>query len=230
MKVLIALSTLLLAVLAGCLFETKERSVKPILPLAEGNTWSYVDSAYFSEDSITTDSTHLAVTGTRVVTIAGSPQTVYLWTVRNAAYQPAPVTLWLQNRSTGNFTVGAQQDSASFAYETLHVKYPATTGEVYTTHFLSFRSEADSLVPALDTVSIEVVNADSVCAVPAGVFECVHYRGRRLDGSILADGYYAPLVGFLGSASTRTIAVNGVDRKVRIVRRLASYVLFWPLY
>lgn len=217
--------------LGACLFPDDDAPVKAIVPLAAGNTWAYVDSAYYGGDSITLDSTHIDVTGTRPVALSGGLQTVYLWNIRNRATGlPGALTLWLQNRADGNYTVGAEQDTASFVFETRHVKYPAVTGERYGTFFLSFRAEEGGLVPAIDTIETEVVNADSVCTVPAGTFRCVHYRGWRPGGILHADAWYAPGVGFLGSKAVRTTNVNGTDRQVAFIRRLASYTLVYPLY
>lgn len=191
-----------------------------------------MDSAYFGGDSVSAESTSIAITGTRTVSLAGKSRTVYLWNVRTPEGQPGAVTLWLQNRRDGNHTVGAQQDTASFAFETLHLKYPAKAGDRYPTYFLSFRTETAggqaTLVPVLDTLEIEVVNPDSTCVLPAGTFPCVHYRGWKPAGVLFADTYYAPGVGFLGSTLLRTIAVNGADREVTIVRRLVSYSLNLP--
>jgi hypothetical protein len=227
MKTIIALTALFFA---GCVFQNTNDQTKPIFPLATGNTWAYVDSAYFGGDSVSTDSTHLDVIGTRTVAFPTGEQSVYLLNARAASGQPGAMSTWVQNRRDGNHTIGAQQGNATFQHDILHIKYPAESGELYTTYFYSFRTEGDSLIPVIDTLQIEVVNADTTCTVPAGTFSCVHYRGWKPVGVLFADTYYAPGVGYLGSTQLRTIAVNGIDREVRIVRRLASYVLFWPLY
>ncbi len=218
--------------LTGCLtggyWGSRNGAALPVIPLFEGNSWAYVDSAYFGDDSVSTDSTHIVIAGSRQVTLGGKSQTVFLWNVRNAAHEPGAVTLWLQNRRRGNYTVGAEQDTATFAFETLHVKYPAHKGERYPTYFLGFRTENSVFLPALDTLEIEVVNSDSLCRVPAGTFTCLHYRGWKPGGVLFADTWYAPGWGYLGSQQVRVLAVNGVDRSVTIVRRLARYTISRP--
>ena len=222
--------------LAGCAFDglfgdAKKPSVS-ILPLAVGNSWSYVDSAYYRDadgatDSIVVDSAFQGITGTRTVTLAAGPSTVYLSNALDrVTRRPVGLTTWLQDRADGNHTVGIEQGDASFTRETLHVKHPAAAGERYPTHFLEFRIEDDALVPLVDTVEIEVVDVHRTCAVPAGTFACVQYRGWRPGGVLHATGYYAPGVGFLGSEIVRTENHGGTEREVVRVRRLTAYTLF----
>ena len=84
--------------------------------------------------------------------------------------------------------------------------------------------------PILDTIEIEVMNADTTCRVPAGTFACVHYRGRRLDGGVYADTWYAPGVGYLGSELLRQetfldSSATPRARATRRVKKLTSYSL-----
>jgi hypothetical protein len=210
---------------SACVFGDDAPPREPIVPLAIGNTWAYVDSAYVGSDSVTVDSTRIDVTGMRTVTVGGMERTVYVWNVRDRATgQPGALSLWLRDAADGNYTVGAVQDTASFLFETLHVKYPAVRGERYPTQFLSFRADGGALIPVVDTVEIEVVNLDTTCVTPAGSFACVHYRGRD-SGILFADAYYAPGIGFLGSESRDTVPVNGTLRPRLFTRRLAAYTL-----
>jgi hypothetical protein len=214
-----------IVLLAGCL-TNDEPAEKSIFPLAVGNTWSYIDSTYHGDDSVTLDSTHMTVTGTRLVVLAAGEQTVYLLNVRDRnTGLPSAYTQWVQDRADGQYNVGAEQEGTSFVFETLHLKHPAENGERYPTHFLDFRREGDSLVPVLDTLEIEVVDTRHACVAPAGTFRCVKYRGWRPGGALHATGYYAPGVGFVGSEVVRTVGVNGDMREVKYHRRLASFTL-----
>src|SRR5690606_15299903 len=133
------------------------------------------------------------------------------------------LNLLVENRADGHYTVGAEQDTARFTRETLHVKYPAMAGERYATAFLSFRDSAGHLLPALDEVEIEVVRTDTTCTVPAGTFDCIHYRGRRA-GMVFADSWYAPGIGWLGSLAVRRDTLDGIPRDITARRVLRAYV------
>lgn len=226
MKTVFAASLFAVVLLAGCLPNDAPAN-KSIFPLAIGNSWTYVDSTYHGDDSVTVDSSHMTVTGTRRVDLAAGEQTVYLLNTRDRnTGLPSAFTQWVQDRADGQYTVGAEQEGSSFVFETLHLKYPAENGERYPTHFLDFRREGDSLVPVLDTLEIEVVDARHACAAPAGKFRCVKYRGWRPGGVLHATGYYAPGVGFVGSEVVRAVEVGGVAHEVRYHRRLATFTLY----
>jgi hypothetical protein len=212
--------------LAGCLLRPGDGPVrKPIRPLAVGNAWIYVDSGYYGDDSIGIDSTRVDVLGTRRLAFDGDTQTAYLLNTRDrAAGKPGALTTYVQDRPDGEHTLGAARDTASFLFETLHVKHPGKRGERYVTFFPDLRLEGETWVPVLDTVEIEVAVPDTVCVVPAGTFACTEYRGRRA-GVLFARTWYAPGVGYLGADTWRTLEVNGESRLATFHKRLAYYVL-----
>ncbi|HEX2613688.1 MAG TPA: hypothetical protein VHO02_08850 [Fibrobacteria bacterium] len=212
--------------LAGCLFRTEEgQPRKPIRPFAVGNSWVYVDSGYYGGDSIRIDSTRIDVLGSRELVIGGDTRTAYLLNTWNrAAGTPGPLTTFVQDRPDGEHTLGAMRDTATFLFETLHVKHPAKRGERYITYFPDLRLEGDTWIPVLDTVEIEVGVRDTVCVMPAGTFTCNQYFGRR-GGVLFARTWYAPGVGYLGADTWRMLEVNGEQRLVTFHKRLAYYVL-----
>jgi hypothetical protein len=224
-------------VLTACVIgEPEPRTNKPIIPLASGNVWDYTDSIYDDTGSSAParlDSLRISITGTRTVSVSGVDRTVYLWNVHEQTNNtPSPLSLWLENRANGNYTLGAQQETASFAFETLHLKYPATAGDRYPLHFLSFATadtgNGPQLIPQVDTLEAEVVSVNDTCVVPAGTFACVHYRGLRPGGFVHADSWYAPGVGWLGSETFRDVVDPSTTtgmRTVRVRRVLRSYSL-----
>lgn len=224
----VAMAALALA-LAGCFNAEDDPAAPVILPLATGNTWAYLDSVYENGALARLDSGRVSITGTRTVHLAAGPRRVHLWNVHRADGTPGALSLWLENRADGNHTVGAQQDTASFVFETLHVKYPAAPGERYPIHFLSFHAVGDGtearLAPVIDTLGAVVVSASETCATPAGTFPCVHYRGLRGD-SVFADTWYAPGVGWVGSETVRTHHDTGTPVTVRTRRILCTYTLY----
>ena len=220
-----ALSALSVLLLAGCLFRDDASLPAPIVPLAAGNSWTYVDSALYRPDSVGIDSTRTDILGERVVTVNGSPRTVYLSNTRDRTTGlPGALTLYVRNGPDGEYTVGATRDSGEVLFETLHVKHPGKRGERYVTYFVDLRAVDGAWEPVLDTVEIEVAVPDTVCATPAGTFRCTEYRGRRA-GVLFARTWYAPGVGYLGSDVSRTIDVDGETREVIFRKRLARYTL-----
>lgn len=232
-----ALSCAASFVLAACVIgEPEPRTNAPIIPLASGNVWDYTDSIYDDTAGSTParfDSLRVSITGTRTVSVGGSTRTAYLWNVHEQTNNtPSLLSLWLENRTDGNYTLGAQQETASFAFETLHLKYPATAGDRYPLHFLSFTT-ADTgnglqLIPLVDTLEADVVSVNETCVVPAGTFACVHYRGLRPGNVVYADTWYAPGVGWLGSETFRDVvdlSTTTGTRTVRVRRVLRSYTL-----
>jgi hypothetical protein len=221
------LSAIPILLLAGCLFREDEDPVEPIVPLASGNTWAYVDSAFFGPDSVRVDSTHIDILGERVVTLNGVAHTTYLWNVRDRATgEPGEITLFVRNGDDGEYTVGAARGGGEAFFETLHVKHPGKKGERYTTYFIDVGLEDGNGVraPVLDTVEIEIAAVDTTCVTPAGTFHCSEYRGSRA-GVEFARTWYAPGVGYLGSEVFRTLEIDGESRQVRFRKQLARYTL-----
>jgi hypothetical protein len=224
-------AALTILTLTGCVIDEPElQRPQMIVPLAVGNTWDYTDSIYEGDAPVRLDSLRVSIAGSRRVNIGGVNQKVFLWNVHEqTGNTPSPLSVWMQNRQSGNYTMGAQQDTASFSFETLHLKYPSLAGERYPIHFLSFTTTgADSslrYIPVIDTLEALVVNPSDTCITPAGTFPCVHYRGLRPGGIIHADSWYAPGIGWLGSETFRDVFDGTEIVMVRVRRVLRSYSL-----
>ena len=215
------------ALLSGCFTDNeKQTPVADIVPLAVGNTWVYVDSVFYRPDSVGTGSTEVNIVGKRSVANGSDSVTVYLLNVKNIfSGNPGPLNVYVRNVGHSNYTYGAEETGASFIDVSQHLRWPAKKGDEYFTHFVGFKTENGNRVPALDTIKVVVVNPDTTCSAPAGTFKCIHYQGYRLDGTLLADTYYAPGIGSLASESSRLILVNDSVRSVRSVKKLVSYTL-----
>jgi hypothetical protein len=170
------------------------------------------------EDAYTTET---FIAGTRTLE---NGKTVFRMNTRNRfTGEPSPAYVFTANAGASNYTHGAEENGVSVLHEVLHVKWPARTGERYLTRFVGVDTITAQAI--LDTLEIEVVNAAGTCATGAGSFACVHYRGRRLDGSVFADTWYAPGVGYLGSEILRTSIANDTTREWRHVKKLSAYIL-----
>jgi hypothetical protein len=225
MKLLRSLSFFLPLFISGCLFEKENAEPLVIFPLALGNTWIYVDSNYYGNDSITTSWTETSIIGTKEVTLDGSPQTVFLANSHEVGAAPAAFSNYVLNVGQSNYNCGAELETARVTGKSLHLEYPTQNGRRYATTFYNFTVAMGVLLPALDTIDIEVIETRGTCTVPAGTFACVHYRGFRRDGTVYADAFHAPGVGYLGFEITRRAPVEDSLREIRSVRRLVSYTL-----
>lgn len=206
---------------AGCLFQDDPHGVKPIVPLAVDNAWTYAESTFKDGALAETWSSETGITAKRTLEDGA---VVFLQNTRNRfTGAPGAYSAYVNNVGASNYTYGAEENGVSVRHETLHVKWPAERGERYFTRFVGVDAAMGG--PTLDTVEIEVVNPDTACAMPAGTFACVHYRGYRLDGSVYADTWYAPGVGYLGSEIRRTLLRDGRLEESRHVKRLTSYIL-----
>jgi hypothetical protein len=207
--------------LAACLFDARDGATPPIVPLALDNAWTYAESTF--QDGVLTEtwSSETSITAKRA--LEGGP-TVFVQNTRNRfTLAPGPYSVYVNNVGASHYTYGAEEHGVSVRHETLHLKWPAKRGERYLTQFVGV--DTLSAEPVLDTLEIEVVNPDTACATLAGTFACVHYRGYRLDGSVYADTWYAPGVGYLGSEVRRFVQRDGGLRESRHVKKLTSYTL-----
>jgi hypothetical protein len=211
--------------LAGCLFPGDDPEPDDITPLAVGNTWVYVDSAYYGGDSIVVSTGETSILGTREVLIEGEAHTVFLSNSHAVGGPPAPISTYVKNIGHSNYTFGAERDTARVVGKVLHVEYPTRKGRRYPTYFYSFAEREGNLVPIVDTIEIEVVDPRHTCVVPAGTFSCVQFRGYYSNGDLFATAYHAPGVGPLGSEIVRTQLVGDTLREARFVRRLVSFTL-----
>ena len=206
--------------LAACVFDSRG-AAGPIVPLAVDNAWSYAESTFKDDvlaDAWTTETSILAARA-----LADGPRVFVLNTRNRFTGAPGTFSTYVNNVGASNYVQGAEEGGVSVRHEALHVKWPAKQGERYFTHFVGVDTVNAEAV--LDTVEIEVLNADTVCATPAGAFACVHYRGYRLDGSVHADTWYAPGVGHVGTEILRSVFRDGRLETTRHVKRLTSYTL-----
>lgn len=211
--------------LSGCLLPQDSPEPADITPLAVGNTWVYVDSAYYGDDSVVVSTGENSILGTREVQVEGETHTVFLSNGHAVGGPPSPVSTYVKNVGHSNYSFGAEQDTARVVGKVLHLEYPTRKGRRYPTYFYGFAEREGRLVPVVDTIQIEVVDPRHACVVPAGAFPCVQFRGYFPNGDLFATAYHAPGVGPLGSEIVRTQLVGDALREVRFVRRLVSYTL-----
>jgi len=168
-----------------------ELSDQQIMPLAVGNSWTFMElpAPGFSGDttvytqSVTKD-TLMSITINSVIDIGH-------W-FKVAGFLGMPPTFFA-NRSSGFFQTFFYFDGTSTqVITTLVAKYPATVGDLYSQAF----------PPPIQNVSqrVEVLDTDSVITVPAGTFTCYVYRITLLsDGRRIYDAFYSVGTGLIKS-------------------------------
>lgn len=209
----------------SCLSENSG-STLDIFPLSVGNTWKFVDSTLYGSDSVHVDSSQLTITGTKTVKIEGKDQTVYIgsWTY-GASTAPSPLKAYYCSENHSLYNCGAEQDTAHIAEKIIHLQYPTQRGAVYPTHFYNFASVNGVERFDLDTIQVQVLNADTTWSGPAGTFSALVYQGSRISDGWSAKTYYAPGIGSLGYLIKSTRDNKGMPQIVVSKRVLKSYSL-----
>lgn len=106
-----------------------------ILPLEVGNRWRYVVEDFDPQmKEVALDTTQLEISGKRLFDIDGKTEELFYWQWRNLDTGNYKTTKWLKaNQTDGAWLYGsikeAEQDT--LIYPSLHIKYPALSGDVW---------------------------------------------------------------------------------------------------
>ena len=225
-----ALLGLVAAFCASCVQDNND-STQDIFPLSTGNTWNYVDSTvYRSEpgglDSVHVDSSQLTVLTTKAIVVNGTQETVYpiVW-INNATHQPEPNRSYSKIEGHSFYSCGAEQDTAHFFDKILHLQYPAQKDTSYPTHLYNFASANGVERFDVDTLTVKVLNTDTLWAGPAGKFSAVKYQASRARDGWSVTVYYGPGIGYLGYESKSGVVQNGISHTTTYKKFLKSYAL-----
>ncbi len=182
---------LLLFVISACSNRGTDSGISDdqIVPVAVGNSWSYMElpAAGFSGDTIVYT---LIITKDTMMTLnIGGIINIGRW-FRVTGLAGIPPTYYA-DRSDGNWMTFFINDGLNIIpVISLVAKYPASIGDTYTRLY----------PPPINTGSqnVEVISTGASVTVPAGTFSCVGYRMTLLsDGRRQADAYYSLGVGLV---------------------------------
>ena len=157
--------------------------LRGIIPLKVGNSWTYHsrNATYWSDYVQTIDSVSI-IEG--AITFSGSENDIP--SNGNGTFK----SLLLRNRdgSTSFLDNSPPYD----AYRTF--KHPAQAGERY--DYDTAYAQTDSLSPII--IYTEIVSTDTTITVPAGTFQCYHYRRARSSSTTpYWEIWIAPEVGIV---------------------------------
>lgn len=184
---------ILAIILFGCSSKgtNNELSDQQIMPLAVGNSWTFME---LPAPGFTGDTTvySQSVTKDTVMNITINSVTDIGHWFKVAGVSGMPPT-YFANRSVGFYQTFFYFDGTTTQIiTTLVAKYPATVGDMYSQLF----------PPPIQNVSqrVEVLDTDSTITVPAGTFSCHVYRITLLsDGRRIYDAFYSVGTGLVKS-------------------------------
>ena len=186
MRKLLIIFIVLLAISCG----TKDplEPVKPavILPLAQGNVWTYSYVIYDSLGFIT-QSSILTREVTRQVAVGDETRSELTSVIEGQA----PTIKYVVNRSDGLWQADSEAGEPYFG-----IKYPGKVNDLYT--------GTSSLLGGNLTVTIAGVGEN--VTTPAGEYSCYRYTWSFLLFGVLLEGteYWAPNVGLMRMEVTAT--------------------------
>jgi hypothetical protein len=205
--------------------------VNPIVPMAVGNRWTYVDSTFATGTGQlqSVDSSRVEITGREDIRYQGVVCEAYDWTWTNPANgSPDDFSFVVGTAPNGIYEYGGRSSSGLFMPgRLLELRYPVYLNDSWTAHeILHYASRG-----FVDTTYTYQCSApDTLLRTPAGMLRCVEYlytyfffysndplHSHRSELFI----YYRPGVGYVGF-------VQKLDGVVTASKRLRSYRLVSP--
>lgn len=187
-------------------------STQVIMPLATGNTWTYVDSVWGMGAPSEFHST-MIVTGQTSVTIDTTVYDVYRMTLNDPIFVET-TELYLRNEADGLWQLGVKCSNSTELQRSMYFMYPGTTGDVWIKNWI-LCSSGDPSSNGMDSVT--VMSTNHAVDTPLGLFSCYRYL-EQYDtpfGRFEIEQFVAPEVGI--------IAVNMDVLGFTVKRRLSSY-------
>ncbi len=190
-------------------------SKQVIMPLATGNTWTYVDSVWWGSNTPYELQSTLVVTGQTSVTIDTTVYDVYTMSLQDPIFM-LTTELYLRNEADGLWQLGVKCPNSTELQRSMYFMYPGTTGDVWIKNWIVC-SGGDPSSNGMDSVT--VMSTNHAVDTPLGLFSCYRYL-EQYDtpfGRFEIEQFVAPDVGIIAT----NMAVMGFIIK----RRLSSYDL-----
>jgi len=185
-----------------------------ILPLAVGNSWTYLDSVAVSGSAHVSDA-HISVAAETTLTIQSRDYPAFKVEEVDSLVSKEKTTRFLKNEFDGLWTLGIRCTGNLSTVQYLSAKYPATVGDTWTSVYMRcLMGSGGVLGPGV----AECTHTDAVYDAPAGAFTCYtiheHYETA---GEYDIYWYFAPNVGM--------VAMEFYSSSLTLKRRLVSYSL-----
>ena len=185
-----------------------------IMPLAVGNSWTYLDSVTIS-GSTHTSYAHISVAAETTLTIQSRDYPAFKVEEVDSLINKEKTTRFLGNDFDGLWNLGVRCTGNLSPLQFMFAKYPATVGDTWTSVYARcVMGSGGVLGPGV----AESKDTDLVYVAPAGAFTCYtiheHYETA---GEYDIYWYFAPKVGM--------VAMEFYSSSLTLKRRLVSYSL-----
>ncbi len=203
----------LLFILTSCIFESDDDSPSnsvslSIKPLAVGNTWTYLDSSFTSNDTMTVKYS---------ITEKQNYQGEDLYMEKGTSNYITILSYW-STKNGSLYYRGVKTGADSLLVNNLYLKYPAEILSTWQTQIVNYSFFGEFI---MGTYNIQCVSTSSTFTTPAGIFsDCYQYKSVTADteSENVIDMFYKPGVGCVGSISTE-------NNQITHSSRLTSYHL-----
>jgi hypothetical protein len=170
--------------------------LQELVPLTEGNRWSYQLTYAGIIDSFTVE-----ITRSLDVRHEGHTYRVYGQSFRPNVIPEFPLYAWLYaNGRDGLYNMGGVADTDTFAVRFLHRKFPGRVGDTWPMRRIGYRESSSGKFEIIDTLWVRLVAIDEPIETPLGVFTCHVYKYTFQPAEDVAGlwdvfEYYAPGTG-----------------------------------
>ncbi|MFH2048068.1 MAG: hypothetical protein ABIJ12_01365 [bacterium] len=151
-----------------------------ILPLNEGNIWSFDVSRYNATGGVIEKYSIYNSIGSDTIISNVKWYSMYFYDDNSLEKYAL-----LKNRVDGLWRRFYDESNAPFKSEELFLKYPANVDDYY--------------LIENDTIMVTVISTDTTITVPGGTFNCYLYRFtyELINSYIISDLYFAPEIGWI---------------------------------
>ncbi|MFC0878989.1 hypothetical protein ACE01N_20510 [Saccharicrinis sp. FJH2] len=178
--------------------EAKDEFDKLIQPLEIGYSWTFIDSTFTNEGTLTkVDTSTVSVIGSEIANYDGKEIELFYW--KWDFYD----RIWLKaNEEGNNYIYGLREDDKSYLItKSLNHPYPLDIGDTWSKYNFRLQEENDTIFGVIsDTTETECKYKDYFFNTMIGDLECVvSFYTRQIDNDLSEKFiYYSPNIGYVG--------------------------------
>jgi len=185
---------------------------KLIQPLEVGYNWTFIDSTFDNEGTLTkVDTSTVSVIGSEIVNYDGKQIELFFW--KWDFYE----RIWLYvNEEENLYKYGLRDDNKNYIItQSLNQPYPVNIGDTWSSYHFNLQVENDTTFGVIrDTTEYECIYKDYTLNTKIGNLECiVKHTSDDLGERYI---YYSPNIGYVGLE-------NRVDGIIRFKKTLMNY-------
>lgn len=177
-----------------------------ILPLADGNYWTYIDSVwhFYTFDFRWEREIKVGITGTTKVNVDDNEYMGYYFNNYDLdLITPSENKSIYTNDELGLWSLGAESPSNIFLSRNLVIKYHVEVGDSWPYQIIGYDAEEKPFIK--ETVNVHCISKDELVSTVAGDYYCIlyHYFENTYGDDVYL--YYAPNIGLVA----REVKKNG---------------------